>query len=463
MINLDNIYPVILAGGLGKRLWPLSKTDNPKQFVSIFESESLFQKTLLRLDKSGFAKPSVVCDEKNLFLAKKQAASLSIDCDFIAEPEGRNTASALALFALITEDKDKTLFILPADHAIKFNDEFLLNIERAEKLVSQGRIALFGIKTSEPSSAYGYIKKGQADGEAFKIDSFHEKPKKDLATTFHKSPDFFWNSGMLLTNSKTYLEELEKYEEAIYTSVFNSIIDSQTFDKEQYIKTDSLSIDVAVLEKTSLSYLLPLEIDWDDLGSWNSISKNTKKDSAGNSLIGNVLVSDTKNSYVRSDTRSIAAIGLQDMILVDTEDALLISTKKDISQLSHLIKKIEEDNPETFNSSTVMKPWGRFTSLLKAPGFQIKVLEIESGHQLSLQKHKHRSEHWTVVEGIAEIIKGSENFILNVNESIYFDKEEVHSVKNSASKLLKIVEVQIGDYLGEDDIERLDDIYDRPT
>ncbi len=455
------VHPVILAGGLGKRLWPLSRSDNPKQYVEIFDGNSLFQNTLEKLRNLGFLEVSVVCDAANLKLAKKQVEACDINCEFIVEPVGRNTAPALALFSLNSKKRDKTLFILPSDHMIDFDNDFLKTLNLAKSHSDKGAIVLFGIKTRIPSVSYGYIKRGADLKDAFLVESFLEKPDLKLAKDLHLSEDFYWNSGMLVTNAKTYLEELKEHDAELFIAVEGSIKSQSEIDKDRYSQCKNISVDFSVLEKTKNTVLIPIDKDWDDLGSWNSISANSETDSSGNTLIGDIISIDNKNSYIRSDSRLVGSIGLENMIIVDTEDSLFISHKNRADEIKDLLVQIENKFPEKLNSKDVRKPWGSYKSLICSEGYQVKILNIESGHQLSLQRHKHRSEHWTVVTGEAEIIKGDKTLHLEVNESVYFDKGEIHSVKNSGNSLLRIIEVQVGDYLGEDDIERLEDIYDR--
>lgn len=461
MSLLNEVQPVVLSGGLGKRLWPLSRSDNPKQYAKIFDGNSLFQNTLLKLREMGFQEVSVVCDEGNLLLAKKQAQAFDLNCEFIVEPIGRNTAPALALFCFNSEKKHKTLFILPSDHVIEFGDDFLKNIDLAKSHADKGSIVLFGIKTRSPSTSYGYIKKGVTKQEAFSVESFLEKPDLELAKTLHLSEDFYWNSGMIVTNAATYLQELNAHDNELFLQVEKSIESQSGLDKARYSQCKSISFDFSVLEKTNKSVLIPIDKDWDDLGSWNSVAANSKIDSSANSLIGNIISIDNKSSYIRTDTRLIASIGMEDMVIVDSEDSLFISPKSRADEIKDVLAQVEKKFPERLGSLEVRKPWGSYKTLFSSEGFQVKILNIESGHQLSLQRHKHRSEHWTIVKGEAEITKGNETLSLKVDDSVYFNKSEIHSVKNPGSILLKIIEVQVGDYLGEDDIERLEDIYDR--
>ncbi len=463
-MSFKNVTPVVMAGGLGRRLWPLSTSNQPKQFLKLFNEYTLFQNTLIRLKNLGFEKAIVVVDSNNQFLAKKQSSSIEIECHFLIEPEGKNTAPAFALACFLNERDEENLFLIPSDHLIKEENILKKSLPAAIKNSEKEKIVLFGIKPNFASTSYGYIEAGESKDDFCEVKNFHEKPDQVNAKKFAKMKNFYWNSGMLMVKAHIFLDELREHRKDIFECVRASISyknSSQEIISEKYNKVSSESIDYCILEKTNNACLIPLKITWDDLGSWESISNNSSKDEEGNVLLGNISTFKTKNSYISSSRKHTAVIGQEDLLIIDTDDALLVSPKKGKDNLKKLLEQIKKDDPSALESSEVIKPWGNYKTLIKEDNFQIKILNVSKSQKISLQKHKYRSEHWTILSGEALITKGKENFILKENESVFFDQEEIHSVENIGNIELKIAEVQIGSYLGEDDIERLEDRYDR--
>tara|TARA_S200000501_G_scaffold378862_2_gene444315 strand:+ start:2911 stop:4311 length:1401 start_codon:yes stop_codon:yes gene_type:complete len=462
--NLKGLEPVILAGGFGKRLWPISGPNKPKQFHSFVGKYSLFQDTLVRLKKIGFESVTVITNRENFLLAEYQAKDIEINCDFICEPESKNTAPALAIAAILFEEQNKTLFVLPSDHAISVDSSFIKTIAAASRSTAEGNIALLGVKTKEASTSYGYINVESNRTKEKKVKRFIEKPNVKTARKFHKSPNYYWNSGIFLIKPKVYLSELSKHCPKIYKSVkssFSLVKEKVLIDPEKYSKCPGDSIDYAVLENSKKSVLFNLDSAWSDLGSWEEIYKASKKDAKKNVTRGDIFLMDTSNSLIFSEENPLAVIGLNEVVILNTNDALVVSSIDGIKNITTLIKKLERGNSKLLHNSEVLKPWGNYKIILLEDGFQVKKLTINPGHQLSLQRHKFRSEHWNVVSGKGQVIKNKKKFIIEKDQSIYFAKEDIHSISNPFSEDLIIIEVQLGGYLGEDDIERLEDVYDR--
>ncbi len=462
--NFTDVEPIILAGGMGKRLWPISNSNKPKQFHNFVGKNSLFQDTLFRLKKIGFSSATIITNRENLFLAEFQASVVDINCNFICEPESKNTAPALTIAAILFEEQNKTLFVLPSDHLISTNSSFIETISAGYKSSKEGNIALIGVKTKEASTSYGYINVKSNRTKEKKVKRFIEKPNIEIARKFHKSPNYYWNSGIFLIKPKVYLSELSKHRPKIYKSVkssFSLVEDKVLIDPKKYSRCPADSIDYAILENSNKNVLFTLDSAWSDLGSWKEIYKANKKDAKQNVTRGDVFLMDTSNSIIFSEDNPIAVIDLNEIVILNTNDALVVSSIEGIKNITTVIKKLEQGNSKLLHNSKVLKPWGNYKTILLEDGFQVKKLTINPGHQLSLQRHKFRSEHWSVVSGKGQVIKNKKKYIIEKDQSIYFAKEDIHSISNPFSEDLIIVEVQLGDYLGEDDIERLEDVYDR--
>lgn len=463
------ITPIILAGGSGTRLWPLSRKLQPKQFINLVNETTLFQDTLLRLPKNT-ANPIVICNEDHRFLVAEQARQINkkLDC-IILEPFGKNTAPAIALAAikLRKNNKNPTLLILAADHLIKDLDAFHRAINISEDLVKENKLITFGIVPDRVETGYGYIEaKINNEEEQFDILSFTEKPNEKNASNYIKSGNYFWNSGMFMFSSSKYLDELRKFNLSIYEickkSIKNELKDIEfiRIDKEEFVKCPNLSIDYAVMEKTSDAKVVPLDAGWSDVGSWDTLMNSKIRDSFGNVSEGDVLLENVQNSYIYSSNRLIAAMNISDLIIIDTQDALLISNKNNSSGIKRLVDQLKSSNrTESENHRKVYRPWGYYDSIDIGQNFQVKKISVNPGAKLSLQKHLYRAEHWVVVRGTAKITRGDQTFYLRENQSTYISKGEIHRLENQENDPLEIIEIQTGHYLGEDDIIRLKDDY----
>ncbi len=458
---------VILAGGSGTRLWPLSRTQHPKQFLPINGNETLLQKTIIRVQSLDIDSIVVVCNEEHRFLAAEQMHEINSSCEIILEPQAKNTAPAIALAALNSKKNDM-LFVLPADHYIDDSDEFKRSYSEALSIAKENQLVTFGIYPTHPNTGYGYIKKGSNYKGAYNIDSFHEKPSLDNAVKFIDSGNFLWNSGMFIFNPKTYLDELKKYRKDIYNNCYNSFKNAKNdlnfikIDPDIFSSCPSESIDYAVMEKTKKAIVIPIEVGWSDIGSWPSLFDISSKDENGNTKKGDIISINTKNSLIFSDKKLVTTIGIENLIIVVTNDAVLVADKNESEQIKVLNKKLEENSrPERDNHREVYRPWGKYDSIDVGDSFQVKRITVKPGEKLSLQKHHHRSEHWVVVSGKAIVTRDSKIFSLSINEHIYLPLGSIHSLENPGDENLELIEVQLGDYLGEDDIVRFEDKYNR--
>ena len=465
------IIPVILAGGSGSRLWPLSRTLHPKQFINLINDSTLFQDTILRLPKDVI-NPVVLCNEDHRFLAAEQLRQINKSSkNIIIEPEGRNTAPAITLAALklINDYKDPVLLVLPADHLIQDIEAFHESIRVANNLAEQNKLVTFGITPNKAETGYGYIQADIVKTEKyFNVISFEEKPNKKNAKKYLESGNFFWNSGMFMFKASVYLEEINKFEPEILScckkslTIENNDLDFIRLRNDEFLKCPDKSIDYAVMEHTKKAIVMPLDANWSDIGSWEALMDSKVKDQKGNVIEGDVIFDNVHNTYAYSENRLVTAIGISDLIIVDTKDALLVTSKEDSQNIKNIVKKLKEDSrPETENHCKVFRPWGYYDSIDVGNGFQAKRISVNPGAKLSLQKHQHRAEHWVVISGIAKITCGSKIFKLEKNQSTYIPKGEIHRLENEETTQLEIIEIQTGSYLGEDDIIRLDDQYER--
>ena len=465
------IIPIILAGGSGTRLWPLSRKIHPKQFISLVNETSLFQDTLTRLPKEALD-PIVICNEDHRFLVAEQAREINVTLNsIILEPIGRNTAPAIALAAIkvLNDFENPILIVLAADHKIENKSAFHDAIKIAHKLAENNKLVTFGIIPKSAETGYGYIEIEKKDkAEYFDIKSFVEKPNKKNAINFLNSGNYLWNSGMFMFNASIYLSELNKFEPEILTSCKKSLsnefkdLEFIRIDKKEFCKSPNQSIDYAVMEKTNKAKVVPLDAGWSDVGSWDALMDSKIKDSLGNVVEGDVTLDQVKNSYLYSTSRLVAASNIADLIVIDTEDALLVTTRDNSLSIKNIVKKLKKNKrTEIENHRKVYKPWGYYDSIDTGYNFQVKRILVNPGAKLSLQKHLHRAEHWVVVSGVAKITCGKKIYNLEKNQSTYIPKGEIHRLENIESYPLEIIEVQTGNYLGEDDIIRLKDDYQR--
>ena len=466
------IVPVILAGGSGTRLWPLSRKLHPKQFIELIGETTLFQEAVLRLPKS-IGDLLVICNEDHRFLAAEQLRQINRSAtSIILEPVGKNTAPAIALAALksIKGNENVILLVLSSDHLIQDVEKFHQAIESAKKQAEKNKLVTFGIVPNKVETRYGYIK-GDIfqDEDYYNIDEFVEKPDFITAQKYVDSGKYFWNSGMFMFKASVYLDELEKYEPEILSTCKKSCqneyrdLDFIRLNKEEFLSCPSQSIDYAVMERTNNAVMVTLDAAWNDVGSWSALWDSQPKDKNNNLVVGDVILNKVNNSYIHSASKClVSAIGVSDLIIVVTEDAILVTNKDHVQYIKNIVEQIKESNrPESNQHRVVFRPWGYYDSIDNGNGFQVKRILVNPGAKLSLQKHGHRAEHWVVVKGKAQVTCGKKTFQLIENQSTYIPLGEVHRLENIGSIPLEIIEIQTGDYLGEDDIIRIEDEYDR--
>lgn len=475
---MHEIVPVILSGGSGTRLWPLSRAMYPKQFISGLNGQptSLLAATLTRLKpEDGYAAPIVVSNNAHRFLVRDQAATIGVTPDSIVlEPEARNTGPAIAVAALLAAKRNPAavLAVMPSDHIIDDPSGFAAAVRRAAAVASKGRIVLFGITPTEPHTGYGYIRKGRAlaenEGTAFEVDKFFEKPNAETAAAYVAGGSYLWNSGIFVFRADTLLAELTRHNEAILLAARAALEKSTPdlgflrLDANAFAASPNLSIDYAVLEKTDKAAVLPISIGWSDLGSWSSLWEAAPHDQAGNFIQGDALVEDTHNCYIRSETALISTIGVKDLVIVETPDTVLVADKSRSQDVSRFVKRLKAENRREHEQNLRNhRPWGFFETLNIGTRFQVKLLHVKPGGVLSMQMHHHRSEHWVVVQGTARVTVDGQEKLVRENESVYIVATQWHRLENPGKVPLELIEVQIGTYLGEDDIIRTDDIYNR--
>ena len=465
------IVPVILSGGSGTRLWPLSRKLHPKQFINLVNETTLFQDTILRLPE-GVSEPLIICNEEHRFLAAEQLREINKKTiGIILEPEGKNTAPAIALAALkfINTGEDPILLVLSADHLIKNVKAFHQSIIVASELAENDNLITFGIVPDKAETSYGYIEANINNTDAYySIKSFTEKPNQKNAKKYLNSGNYLWNSGMFMFKASVYLNELEKFEPAILSACKKSCttenIDSDfiRIDNDAFHQCPNESIDYAVMEHTKNGVVVPLDANWSDVGSWSSLWDVKTKDNNDNVSEGDVVLEDVKNTYTYSSNRLVSVIGVSNLVIVDTQDALLVTDKQQIHNIKKIVERLQNDKrSEVESHRKVFRPWGYYDSVDSGENFQVKRIVVNSGSKLSLQKHKHRAEHWVVVKGIALITCGDKVFELVENQSTYIPQGSLHRLENHQDIPLEIIEIQTGSYLGEDDIIRLKDDYSR--
>ena len=471
------ILPIILCGGSGSRLWPLSRQSYPKQFLSLnfTGNKSLLQRTQLRTSKIDNVKePILICNEEHRFIVAEQMREINVEpSSIILEPFGRNTAPAIVVAALKVQEiyNDPNILILSSDHQITDEDNFLKVIKNGIRYSQEGKLVTFGIIPTSAEVGYGYIKSKSPltkSNEASSIDCFIEKPDRKTATEFIKDNKFTWNSGIFLFKASEILKEIELFEPDILNFCKKSLdkslfdLDFQRLDKESFEKCPNISIDVAVMERTRNGYVLPLDAGWSDVGSWDSVWDISKKDENGNVIEGEVISQNTKNSFLSSQNRLITAIGLEDVAVVETSDAILVANKHQSQKVKNIVQILKDNNiSEGIQHLKSYRPWGDYESVAKDKRWQVKVINVKPGERLSLQMHHHRSEHWIVVSGTAMVEINDTKTILHENQSSYIPIGSKHRLSNPGKIPLKLIEVQSGSYLGEDDIERYDDNYGR--
>ncbi len=475
MSKFSQVIPVILSGGSGTRLWPVSRKLYPKQFIPLRNNRSLFQDTVTRVKGlgNGVQDPIVVCNEEHRFMAAEQLRLEAVkNADIVLEPIGRNTAPAIALAALCAQQRNENaiILVLPADHIFDEQEAFSNAIELAMNLSEQDQLVTFGIKPTRPEIGYGYIKAGLAlaDGKANQVEKFVEKPELAKAQEYLDSGDYSWNSGMFMFKASTLMSELAENEAEMAASVKLAYgsqekdLDFIRIGKEAFSACKSESIDYAVMENTSNAVVVALESDWNDVGSWHALWDSSSKDGNNNALTGDVLLEDCQGCYAHSSNRLVTAVGMQDTVIVETADAVMVvprNQSQNVKQIVNALKNASRDESDIHRK--VYRPWGDYESIDNAERFQVKRITVKPGEQLSLQKHHHRAEHWIVVNGTALVTCDDKEFLLSENQSAYIPIGAIHRLENPGKIPLELIEVQSGAYLGEDDIERFDDRYGR--
>jgi mannose-1-phosphate guanylyltransferase/mannose-1-phosphate guanylyltransferase/mannose-6-phosphate isomerase len=465
------MIPVILSGGSGTRLWPLSRGQYPKQFLPLVSHYTMLQETVRRLDGlAGLKAPIAVCNEDHRFMMAEQLWEIGVKpAAIILEPMGKNTAPAVAMAALSAASEDDILLILPADHVIANLDAFHKAIVQANLLAEQGFLVTFGIVPTEPETGYGYIKRDTVQyGDAFKVAAFVEKPDVETAQQYVQSGDYFWNSGMFAFKAGRFLQELEKFNPDMLSACRQAFekasvdLDFTRLDKALFSTCPADSIDYAVMEKTDKAVVIPLDAEWNDVGSWSALWDVTPKDSCGNAISGDVLTVDSHNSFIHAEHKLVTVIGINDLVVVETSDAIMIAPKDRVQEVKDIVAQLKAaGRSEATVHRKVYRPWGHFDSVDSGERHQTKRIIVKPGAKLSLQKHHHRAEHWVVVKGTALVTKGDETILLSENESTFIPLGIVHCLENPGVIPLEVVEVQSGSYLGEDDIVRFTDQYGR--
>lgn len=472
---LSKVVPVILSGGSGTRLWPVSRKFYPKQFIPLRNNRSLFQDTVSRVSAlaAGVQAPIIVCNDEHRFMAAEQLRQEGIDnADIVLEPVGRNTAPAIGLAALcaLQRDQEAVILVLPADHILDEQEKFSAAIHDALQLCEQDQLVTFGIKPTRPETGYGYIKAGAQllQGKANQVDKFVEKPALEKAQEYLDSGEYSWNSGMFMFKAASLMTELEKYQADMAASVKSAYgtqekdLDFIRIDKGAFSACKSESIDYAVMENTDNAVVVPLASDWNDVGSWHALWESSQQDENNNALTGDVLLEDCQGCYVHSSNRLVTAVGMQDAVIVETADAVMVAPRnqsQNVKQIANALKQANREESEIHRK--VYRPWGDYESIDNADRFQVKRITVKPGEQLSLQKHHHRAEHWIVVNGTAVVTCDDKEFLLSENQSTYIPIGAIHRLENPGKIPLELIEVQSGTYLGEDDIERFDDRYGR--
>lgn len=470
------LIPVVMAGGSGTRLWPLSRQLRPKQFQNLVGKQTMLQATLARLEGLDKSAPTVICNEEHRFLVAEQLREQGVQgATILLEPVGKNTAPAIALAALsaasATPDvnQDPVLLVLAADHHIADVPVFVQSVKVAYKLAEQGKLVTFGVVPTEPHTGYGYILRGeQLAAGGFAVSEFVEKPDLTLAQQYLESGDYYWNSGCFMFKASRYLQALEQFRPDILAACKQSMelahgdLDFVRVDKEAFEACASESIDYAVMEKAADVAVVPLDVGWSDIGSWSSLWEIGEKDASGNVCTGDVITESTTDCLIHSEHKLVAAIGLENLVIVETKDALLVADKNSVQDVKKIVEKIKADGRhEHFNHREVYRPWGKYDSIDVGERYQVKRITVNPGQRASLQMHYHRSEHWVVVKGVAKVRIGEKKMLVTENQSVYIPVGEKHSIENPGKTPLEFIEVQSGSYLGEDDIVRFEDGYGR--
>lgn len=472
------LLPVIMAGGSGSRLWPLSRSLYPKQFLPLVDDDnSMLQATVNRLDGLTDAEPMVICNQDHRFIVAEQMRALNMLGQVLLEPVARNTAPAIALaaFAAQKEEQDPILLVLAADHDVRDTEAFQRVVQQALPAAEQGKLVTFGIVPTEPHTGYGYIQQGAAADEfTFAVNQFVEKPNLATAEKYLAEGTYSWNSGMFMFKASRYLDELKTFSPQMYQACLSAYEKAQIdqdfvrIDEEEFAKCPDDSIDYAVMEQTKDAVVIPMDAGWSDVGSWTSLWQLGDKDENGNvvksQLEDSVMQIDSHNNLIMNDKRLVATLGIKDCVIVDTQDALLVAHKDNVQQVKDIVNTLKAQGRSEFkNHREVYRPWGKYDSIDTGQRYQVKRITVDAGAKLSVQMHHHRAEHWVVVSGTAKVTNGDKTFLVTEDQSTYIPVGVVHALENPGKVPLEMIEVQSGSYLGEDDIVRFEDIYGRTS
>ena len=468
----SSLVPVVLAGGVGSRLWPVSRAFFPKQFHRLLGDHTFFQETLLRASRVTDCLPIVVCNEAHRFMVAEQCREVGIKwAALLLEPEGRDSAPGLGLAALsaLANDPSSIMLVLPSDHLVRDEAAFATATAAAVVGAEQGNLVTFGVTPDRAETGYGYIKIAEKTRELQDALAFVEKPKAETAQAYLDSGDYLWNSGMFVIGAQTYVTELEKHQPAM-ASATRAAMEVAEADLDfirpgpAFLDSPAESIDFAIMEKTEHAQVVPVDFGWNDIGSWAAVSDEVEKDAEGNYLEGDVVSADTTNSMVIAQDRLVGVLGLDDVVVIETKDAVLIADRSRVQDVKTIVGRLDQENRDEHEyHCEVFRPWGSYEGIDEGGEYQVKRIKVNPGAALSLQLHQHRSEHWVVVRGTGHIIRGDEEFTLRENESTYIPRGVKHRLQNPGKMPLELIEVQVGPYLGEDDIERFDDQYGRSS
>lgn len=462
------ITPVIMAGGSGTRLWPLSRARHPKQFLPLNGDKTMLQQTVERLSGLPTSESITICNEEHRFFVAEQLREINALGKIILEPVSRNTAPAVTLAALAKKEEDPLLLVLAADHVIADQTAFTNAVMKAVPLAEAGKLVTFGIVPLEPHTGYGYIEVGEPRAGAYSVNSFKEKPDSETAAGYVADGGYFWNSGMFLFKASAYRKELETHRPDIAAACVEAMgnvvsdLDFMRIDIDAFASCPDDSIDYAVMEKTRDAVVVPMDAGWNDIGSWSSLWDISDKDKSGNATSGDVILLDCKNSFVRSDDKLVALLGLNNVVVVSTKDAILVAQKELADDAKSIVSKLKAEGRSEWDlHREVYRPWGKYDSVDHGARYQVKRITVSPGAKLSVQMHHHRAEHWIVVSGVGRVTIGDKSFLLSENQSTYIPLGVVHALENPGKVPLEIIEIQSGSYLGEDDIVRFEDRYGR--